>query len=160
MRFGLFSRAAAPVGLRPATAEDADACAAVHAVAFERPWDRFEFERLLCEPNVFCEVAVRRSLVVGFVMARGAADEAEILSIGVDPARRRAGIGRQLLARMLAELPLAGVRRLFLEVDAGNAAAIGLYRSFGFAEVGRRQSYYRRADGSAATALVMRLDLS
>ena len=49
-----------------------------------------------------------------------------------------------------------GVRSLFLEVDEGNAAARRLYERAGFAEVGRRKAYYQKADGSAATALVMK----
>jgi ribosomal-protein-alanine N-acetyltransferase len=156
---GLFSRAATPPEIRPADATDAEACAAVHAMAFERPWDRFEFERLLTERAVICHVAARRGLVIGFSMARVAADEAEILSIGVDPRQRRGGIGRLLLARQIEQVAYAGARALFLEVDIGNLAAIALYRRLDFAEVGRRNAYYRKADGSQATALVMRREV-
>jgi ribosomal-protein-alanine N-acetyltransferase len=160
MMFGLFSRQLPPPEIRPADAADADACAAVHRTGFDRPWDRHEFERLLAGSGVLAHVALSRQLVVGFCLCRLVADEAEILSIAVDPGRRRAGVGHLLLARQLSELPYSGVRRLFLEVDEGNAAALSLYRRHGFREVGRRQSYYRKADGSHATALVMRRDLS
>ena len=44
----------------------------------------------------------------------------------------------------------------FLEVAAGNVAAIGLYRAQGFAEAGRRRGYFRHADGWAEDAIVMR----
>jgi ribosomal-protein-alanine N-acetyltransferase len=48
---------------------------------------------------------------------------------------------------------------LFLEVEDSNAPALALYERQGFREVARREAYYRKADGSAATALVMRVDL-
>lgn len=160
MMFGLFTRQFPPPEIRPADTGDADACAAVHRAGFERPWDRYEFERLLAGSGMLAHVAVARQLVIGFCLCRLAADEAEILSIAVDPGRRRTGVGHLLLARQISELPYSGVRRLFLEVEEGNAPALALYHRLGFAEVGRRQSYYRKADGSHAAALVMRRDLS
>ncbi|MGX9966386.1 GNAT family N-acetyltransferase [Roseomonas sp. F4] len=91
----------------------------------------------------------------GFVLARVAADEAEILTLAVVPAARRAGLGAALLAEAMAGAVLRGARAMFLEVSAGNVAARSLYAAAGFAEVGRRQRYY--PDGS--DALVLRRDL-
>ena len=51
------------------------------------------------------------------------------------------------------------IRTLFLEVEEGNAPAIALYKRQGFTDVSRRDAYYRKADGSAATAIVMRRTL-
>ena len=66
--------------------------------------------------------------------------EAEILSICVSPAVRRAGIARALLVAFLSDLP-PGTRSL-LEVAVDNLAAISLYESCDFSEVGRRPNYY------------------
>ena len=92
----------------------------------------------------------------GLVLAREAGGEAEILTLAVAPAARRRGLGAALLAAALQGAVLRAAAAMFLEVSAGNAAALALYRSAGFAEVGRRRRYY--ADGS--DALVMRRDLS
>jgi ribosomal-protein-alanine N-acetyltransferase len=92
----------------------------------------------------------------GFAISRLAADEAEVLTIAVDLAYRGRGVGRDLMREHLARATLAGARTIFLEVDAENAAALALYARFRFVEVGRRVGYYRRPDGKAATALVMR----
>ena len=92
----------------------------------------------------------------GFVLARQAADEAEILMLAVLPAARRQGLGRRLVEACAAEAARHGATTLFLEVAAGNDAARALYRATGFAQVGRRRGYY--ADG--ADALVLRRPLS
>ncbi len=87
---------------------------------------------------------------VGFLLCRtlGAA-EAEVLNIAVDPAYRRRGVARLLLSGFLAEFP----GDIFLEVRASNAAAIELYRRFGFVDAGLRRSYYHRP---VEDAVVMR----
>ena len=48
-----------------------------------------------------------------------------------------------------------GVSRLLLEVRAGNAAAIGLYRKYGFIETGRRKNYYPLPEGGYEDAILM-----
>ena len=95
---------------------------------------------------------------VGFVLARLAAGEAEILTVAVARAHRRQGLGWRLMDAVLRELHAQRAEALFLEVDETNAPAIALYRRLGFFEVGKRPSYYqgrRRQTG----ALVMRRDL-
>lgn len=94
------------------------------------------------------------------MLSRGAAGEAEVLTLAVDPGHRRRGIGRRLLDRHLATLAAAGVGALFLEVEDGNAAARALYAAAGFTEVGRRESYYRAADGTRPAALILRRRLA
>ncbi|HEY3354811.1 MAG TPA: GNAT family N-acetyltransferase [Polyangia bacterium] len=71
-----------------------------------------------------------------------AAAEAELLRIGVRPEARGQGVGARLLAGCEAALAGAGIRRLFLEVRAGNAAARALYAAGGWAPCGRRARYY------------------
>lgn len=95
-------------------------------------------------------------LPVGFAIWRLAADEAEILTIGVIPEARRRGIAACLLARIIQDAEIAGVVSMFLEVDAGNDGAIGLYEAAGFEPVGARARYYR----SGADALIMQKDLN
>ncbi|GAA1552687.1 ribosomal protein S18-alanine N-acetyltransferase [Kribbella lupini] len=66
-------------------------------------------------------------------------DPVDLLRIAVDPAYRRTGLGRRLLA---AALDSQRARTVLLEVAAGNDAAIGLYAGFGFREISRRRGYY------------------
>jgi len=155
-----FGRSHHPLVVRPAEMDDCGAIAEIHAASFERPWSLIEFERMLAERNIVAHVAAGSEAAAGpaegFVLSRVAGDEAEVLSIAVQPRRRGDGVGGRLLDAHRAALAFNRARALFLEVEVGNLPAIALYRRQGFAEVARRDAYYRKADGSAATAIVMR----
>ncbi|MBO6717777.1 MAG: ribosomal protein S18-alanine N-acetyltransferase [Rhizobiaceae bacterium] len=145
--------------------EDAEAMEQLHAESFARPWSEQEFESLLVQQPVF-GYAVRpvgagnhKPEVEGFVLARLAADEAEILTIVVSRSCRRRGLGRMLMDAVLRHLHIERAEALFLEVDESNAAALGLYRRLGFRDVGRREGYYSTREGRKTSALVMRRDL-
>jgi [ribosomal protein S18]-alanine N-acetyltransferase len=83
------------------------------------------------------------------------ADEAEVLTFGIAPGRRRTGTGRALLAAMEDRAETAGAQRVFLEVSERNAAAIALYEGAGWTVCGGRKGYY--ADGADARLLEKRL---
>ena len=152
---GLF--AAAP-SLSEAGRADAAAMALLHAASFHRGWSDGEFESLLGERNVIAERATKRGKLVGFILSRLAADEAEILSVAVAAGERSRGVARDMLAMHMRRLAGAGCRTMFLEVDETNQPARRLYKSAGFREVGRRDSYYKQGSGTTA-ALVLRRDL-
>lgn len=138
---------------REARAADAAALAALHAESFPpgTAWGEDAIALLLGLPGSFGLWLPGR----GFVLARVAGGEAEILTLAVTPASRRRGCGGALMAGALAGALARGASVLFLEVAEPNGPALALYRSLGFTEVGRRRRYY--ADG--ADALVLRRDL-
>jgi ribosomal-protein-alanine N-acetyltransferase len=134
---------------------DAATIAAIHAVSFQRGWGEDEVHRLLLEKNVVAHRAMSGRKLIGFILSRLAAGEAEILSVAIAPSWRGRKLARPLLDLHLRRLAGLGTRTVFLEVSEQNAAAMRLYRGAGFRQVGRRQGYY---DGGA-TALVLRRDL-
>lgn len=87
-------------------------------------------------------VAVREGRVVGFLLFRAAAEEAEILNVAVSPLLRREGIGAALLRAAFDAAAGRGAQQAFLEVRESNSAAAAFYRRMGFAECGRRPRYY------------------
>jgi len=140
--------------------EQSEACAALHAASFTFAWPPADLEALLGLRTTFAEGAYTRDdELVGFILSRLAADEAEILTIAVKPKRRGQGIARRLMDANMARLQAAGARSWFLEVEAQNAAALALYKKLGFERVGERKSYYRTAGGEAATAFILRRSL-
>ncbi|MGZ8324635.1 MAG: GNAT family N-acetyltransferase [Rhodoplanes sp.] len=146
--------------LSEARPPDAAALSGLHAKSFQHGWSEAEFERLLFDRSVMVDRAAFGRGLVGFIMSRRAADEAEILSVAVAAARRGRGLAGRLLMLHLRKLAGLGVRRVFLEVDENNVAARRLYRRAGFREVGRRAAYYRPGSASQAAALVLRRDLA
>jgi ribosomal-protein-alanine N-acetyltransferase len=158
MIFG-FGRSKAALVIRPADMSDARDVASIHAASFDRPWGLMEFERMMAEENTLAHVAGGEREAEAFVLSRLSADEAEILSIAVHPRRRGEGHSGRLLRAHTEALTLNRIRTIFLEVEQTNAPALALYKRQGFTEVARRDAYYRRSDGSAATALVMRRTL-
>lgn len=144
--------------IEAADASHADSLAALHAACLEEAWLAADIATLLRQPGVFAALAMDTA-PMGFVLWRVAADEAEILSIGVLPSARRHGIATALLQAAIVSLLAGGIASLFLEVARDNEAAVAFYRSHGFAEVGRRARYYRRAGGRDADALVLKLTI-
>jgi len=143
-------------------ADEVETLAELHADSFARNWSVDDIAALMAGNNVFTLAARRESLfglrkMVGFVMVRIAADEAEILTIAVSRARRGNGFGRMLMEEALRRLYRERVAACFLEVNRDNAPAVGLYRKLGFKEVGARKGYYDSIAGSDGSALVMRL---
>ncbi len=140
--------------------------AALHACCFAAPWSAASCARVMAMPGAFGLVATTRAraaggdaVPVGFVLARVAGAEAEILSLGVDPAWRGRGAGTALMTAVLARAGAAGAEEVFLEVAESNRPALGLYHGLGFVRVGRRPGYYRSGAGSGENAITLRAAL-
>jgi [ribosomal protein S18]-alanine N-acetyltransferase len=146
--------------VEPATLADAPRLAQLHGASFHRGWGEGEFESMLGETNTLVHRLRQGRKIVGFAVSRIGADEAEILSIAVDPRHRGHGLSRNLLLTHLGYLAGRGVRTIFLEVEENNRPALSLYKRAGFTVVGRRERYYQEAGGEQLNALLMRRDLS
>ncbi len=145
--------------IAPATAEDAEALARVHALAFASPWPSPDIAAMARGVGAFAFAAHSQGELAGFILCRAIADEAEVLTLATAPAHRRLGLGRRLLEAGAQAAGERGAARLFLEVAADNLPAIRLYRSTGFIMVGARAGYYS-TPGGAIDAQVMRRDLN
>lgn len=165
------TRASADPGARPDLARvsllwavqgHAPAIATLHGQLFDSPWDAAAIAGMLAHPGSIALVATAPGPmdVGGFALAQIAADEAEILTLGVAPAWHRGGVATRLVAGIKRAAARSGARSLFLEVAESNAAARSLYANAGFAEAGLRKGYYARKDAPAEDAVVMRCALA
>jgi len=150
--------------IRPLLAQDLDAVLAIQAASPEAAsWSRADYEGFCSSTatpgcavpaaspsrsgyegscGVRGWVAAHEELVVGFLVARRAADELEVLNLAVAAQHRRAGIGSLLLEHALDDVRGPGASRAYLEVRASNHAAIAFYQRHGFTVAGQRARYY------------------
>lgn len=128
-----------------------EAMAAIHASAFPpaEAWNAAAIAGLLATPGCF---AHHRD--GAFILARVAADEAEVLTLATTPAARRQGLARALLDQAAATAIALGARTMWLEVAENNHPALALYSGLGFETSGRRPGYY----ANNIAALVLRLN--
>ena len=144
------------IAIRPAAEADGEAMAALHALCFDPSWEDWVMRSFVKSDSCVCLVAAAmQSHLTGLVIAQVAAGEAELITLAVNPERRRARIATSLLHATSDTLRDRGALCLFFDVDENNSAARALYRDLGAREVGRRAGYY----ANGADALVLRLDL-
>jgi [ribosomal protein S18]-alanine N-acetyltransferase len=146
--------------IEPISRAAADPVSMLHRACFPQdPWDVVAIERMMAMPGFFGCAGWARDAAVGFALALDLGTECEILSLGVLPARRRAGFGSALLDSICVEARSRGVGDAVLEVAADNDPARALYASRGFTIVGRRRNYYRQT-GGLVDALILRASLA
>ncbi len=137
----------------------------LHFSCFDEGWNAATFSRLMEPDGSFALLAYenggsrRPSTAIGFALVRQTRGESELLTLGVVPERRNAGVARQLMTTLLSNVTREGATTMVLEVAEDNHAARHLYETIGFVAVGRRAGYYRRDDGTA-DAVTMRVDLT
>lgn len=116
--------------------------AQLEKLCFPDPWSLRSVTSELDNPLSHWLVALEGDLVVGYVGSQTVLDETDMMNIAVHPDFRRRGIARALVEALVQELAQRGSHSLTLEVRASNLAAQNLYRTLGFASVGRRPRYY------------------
>lgn len=105
-----------------------------------KPWSADDFRDL---KKSGCEIIMSQN---GFIVYRIAADEAEIITIGVNPEMRRNGIASAMISIVEKSIKNQGVSKIFLEVASTNEPAKKLYETCGFKTVGTRPKYYDGVD--------------
>jgi len=141
-----------PATVRPLVPGDLERVVAIERAAFSDPWPRSAFVELLAQAHVRAVAALGPDgRLAGYALATVVADQGEILNLAVEPDVRRRGLGRELLASLLAMFRREAVATVHLEVRQSNATALGLYARFGFRQVSTRRAYYRNPTENAVT---------
>ena len=127
--------------------------AELEGLCFSDPWSQASVAGELENPLSLWLVWEENGKVLGYVGSQTVLDETDMMNLAVLPVARRRGIARALILALVEQLKSRGSRCLTLEVRASNDAAIALYRSLDFAQVGKRPNYYRNPKEDA---LIMR----
>jgi [ribosomal protein S18]-alanine N-acetyltransferase len=148
-----------PLRIRPMTKEDIAEVTRLDQESFSLPWPERAFENELFNQMARAwvvdqpanpEIGLIGSLILWLII-----DEAHIATIAVDKNFRNQGIAKVLLAHALLSVREEGAICSLLEVRRSNTAALGLYQSLGFYQVGTRKGYY---SDNHEDALLMNLD--
>ena len=118
-----------------------DGVAELERLCFHQPWSA-DALGVLCREGGFGVAAVEDSRVLAYAGMLMVLDEGQITNVATHPDHRSKGYGATVLAALLAEARARGLAEITLEVRPSNAAALALYRRFGFAVVGRRTRFY------------------
>ncbi len=142
---------------RPLALDDLAYVAALEAQIHLAAWTLGNFRDALAA-GYAARVGERGGRIVAYGVLMLAPGEAQLLNLSVVPDARRAGLGRVLLGQFVGDARRLGADHMFLEVRVGNAPAIALYESEGFARIARRVAYYPPTPktGVREDALVMR----
>ena len=141
--------------LRDMTEADLNGVLRIEREVHAHPWTLGNFSDAL-RSKYLCKVYEKDGIMLGYAVLMLAVDEAELLDIAIAAQHQRRGWGRNLLEEMMVLARSHDMRRMVLEVRASNAAAIGLYRRAGFADIGLRRDYYPAEHGREDAILMGR----
>ena len=123
-------------------ADHVHAVAELEKICFSAPWSENSISAELGSIWSYWLVALDGDKLVGYIGSQTSFDEADVMTVAVNPDCRRQGIAEKLIHTLVEDLTARGVRALTLEVRASNAPAISLYEKLGFSQVGLRKNYY------------------
>jgi ribosomal-protein-alanine N-acetyltransferase len=142
------------VHFEPMDAARLDAVLAVEQGSYSHAWTRGNFQEALdAGHHMPCLWAGRR--LVGYFVAMAGYREVHLLNITVAPDFRGQGWSRVLLEALALWARARQAEAIWLEVRAGNARALEVYRRCGFVRVGRRKDYYPRGRTGHEDAILM-----
>ena len=113
------------------------------ALFLHENWSQQDLHAAITDENRAFFVATVQGCLAGCAGLQQVGEQGDVLTVGVDPAYRRQGIGAALLDALVQEFKDRGGRELFLEVRAGNVPARALYEQKGFVAISQRKNYYR-----------------
>lgn len=136
--------------IRAASETDHPRMAELDLVCFDERviLSRREIHSLLADPNTVGWVYEQDETITGFVVIHLTPSRGLVVSLEVDPAFRRQGLGLELMQHAESEAEDSGCRRMVLQVAVDNNAAIALYRGIGYRVLQRIEGYY--ATGESA----------
>ncbi|HET8646352.1 MAG TPA: ribosomal protein S18-alanine N-acetyltransferase [Vicinamibacteria bacterium] len=138
------------VFLEPAQPADLDALVALERLCFSHPWTPRNFTDAMADPPRSRVVLLRvphpsghpERGIAAYCVYEMVAGELHVHNVAVHPGVRRSGLGRLLVAAVMAVAAHAGAHTALLEVRRSNEAARRLYEALGFRLLGARRNYY------------------
>lgn len=137
--------------------DDLDAVMEIELAGYPQPWTRGIFHDCL-RVGYLCQVLTINGMIEAYGIMSSGGGEAHVLNLCVRRQSQRRGLGRAMLLQLVDSARRLHVELMLLEVRPSNRAALRLYESVGFSEVGLRKNYYP-AKGGREDALIMALPI-
>ena len=122
---------------------------------FDDFWNVSTFENELKDENSYYLVAKINNEIVGFAGMKIIFDEADIMNVVIKKNMRNFGIGFCVLEKLIYIAKEKGIKKLTLEVNFNNLAAIHLYEKLGFEKIAIRNKYYDNVDDAVIMQLLV-----
>jgi len=135
------------------TDQDLPAVMRIEPTIYSHPWTLGNFRDSLNAGHSAWVMIVAGELA-GYALVMMVLDEAHLLNISVAKSFQGQGLGRALLAQMIAVSRRYHAANMFLEVRVSNTSAIALYETMGFCEMGIRRNYYPAKSGREDAVLM------
>lgn len=145
------------ISYRPMRGSDIKAIIGIEEQVYNFPWTSRTFQDCM-KIGYLCWVCERIDVVIAYGILSIGAGESHVMNICVDPKYHRQGLGRRMLRKLIEVATENRCKTILLEVRPSNAAAVQLYESMGFDEIGIRKNYYPAASGRE-DALMFSMDL-
>ncbi len=152
----------------PMTLADLDSVLTIESVSHIHPWAKGNFSNSLAAGHwAYCVRPQLTDVVRGsyldpevlwaYCILFPVVDELHLLNITVSPKLRRLGIGIKMMNAIEGVVAQQKIPRIILEVRPSNEAALKLYQSLGYEQIGLRKNYYPvdAASGLREDALVL-----
>lgn len=134
------------INLRPMLAEDINKVMQVETSVYPYPWTKGILGDCL-RTGYDCWIALDETRIIAHGVISVAAGESHLLNLAVDKPYQGQGIGCKMLLHLMDIARIKSAEMMLLEVRPSNKAAIHLYESTGFNEIGYRKAYYPSPTG-------------
>ena len=138
--------------MRPMAVGDVPAAVELDRLSYPKGWEASLFERELSTRWSYATVVVEDERLLAHTIYWIVHDEMHLLNIAVHPDARGRGLARALMDLMREVCEAERLLTWSLEVRVSNTPALGLYRSYGFTQIGLRPGYY--ADNKEDAAIL------
>lgn len=138
------------ISVRYMNEDDIDGVLTVEKESFSTPWtEKLFFDEVKNPRTVYFVCEDETGEIIGYGGMWHVVDEGQITNIAVRKNQRGRGVGSKLLESLIAWAKEKGIVQIGLEVRESNKNALGLYKKYGFYEVGNRKDYYKNPTENA-----------
>lgn len=139
--------------ITPLIKNDCSKAALLHQQSFYKGWTEKDFQDLIVDPLIYGLKIIKNDVLTSIILWREIENEAEILTLIVDPTYQNQGQASLLLKTLMTQLVHKNISQIFLEVAEDNEGAYYFYKKYGFLLLNKRPQYYKREGNKCITAL-------